>query len=74
MYFDSGDSQADPEDDTVQAASVVELEVDGHQVLVDVHAETVTAADVETQKRVEAVLKRIMSCMHPYASCACPPP
>lgn len=62
----------DMSDDTPQTASVLELEVDGHQVQVDARAETVTCGDSETQKRVEAVLKRIVSCMHPYASCSCP--
>jgi cleavage and polyadenylation specificity factor subunit 3 len=62
----------DMSDDAPQTASVLELEVDGHQVQVDAKAETVTCGDSETQKRVESVLKRIVSCMHPYASCSCP--
>jgi len=64
-----GDADADA---AAAAASVVQLEVDGHEVRVDVRAETVSCGDADTQKKVEAALKRIMSCMHPYASCTCP--
>ena len=39
---------------------------------VDVRDETVSCGDADTQKKVEAALKRIMSCMHPYAACSCP--
>ena len=60
-----------PEDETLQTASVLELEVDGHEVRVDALAETVACGDTDTQKRVEAVLKRIVSCMHPSGSCSC---
>jgi hypothetical protein len=45
---------------------------DGHEVRVDVRDETVSCGDADTQKKVEAALKRIMSCMHPYAACSCP--
>jgi len=66
-----GEDETDTEG-SAQGANILEVEVDGHQVLVNVRDETVSCADVEAQKRVEGVLKRIMSCMHPYASCACP--
>jgi cleavage and polyadenylation specificity factor subunit 3 len=58
--------------DAAAEASVVRLEVDGHEVRVDVRDETVSCGDADTQKKVEAALKRIMSCMHPYAACSCP--
>ena len=68
---EEGPESVPGEGEVPQIASVLELQVDGHRVLVDVRAETVTCSDVEVQKRVEAVLKRIMSCIHPYGSCSC---
>jgi len=58
--------------DAAAEASVVRLEVDGHEVRVDVRDEIVSCGDANTQKKVGAALKRILSCLHPYAACSRP--
>ena len=52
---------------------ILNLSVDGHAVQVAEGGETVACASPDTQKKVEAVLKRIVARLNPSASCACTP-
>jgi len=49
------------------------LSVDGHAVEMSAGGETVTCGNPETQKKVEAVVKRILARLNPSAACACSP-
>mmetsp|Transcript_13034 Transcript_13034/g.45844 ORF Transcript_13034/g.45844 Transcript_13034/m.45844 type:complete len:741 (-) Transcript_13034:420-2642(-) len=53
-------------------SSMLGMEVDGWEVTVDVVNQVVSCESADVQKRVEGVFKRILSCLHPTATCSCP--